>query len=69
MLRNRRQRQRVVLSGIVALATLLGAYFANIHFFNDNIQSAVYDNVITGAPAKVKNQIAVVALDDATVTR
>ena len=69
MLRNRRQRQRVVLAGIVLLATALSAYFTRGNFFEDNLQAAVYDNVITGAPAKVKNQITIVALDDATVER
>ena len=69
MLRNRRQRQRAALAAIAVLATLLTAYFARGQFFENNIQAAVYDNVITGAPAEVKNQITIVALDDATVTR
>jgi adenylate cyclase len=69
VLRNRKQRQRAALAGIVVLATLLSAYFVAGSFFGDNLQAAVYDNVITGAPAKVKNQITIIALDDATVAR
>ncbi|MBI2982876.1 MAG: CHASE2 domain-containing protein, partial [Chloroflexi bacterium] len=69
MLRSRRQRQRVVLVAIVALAAALSWYFTSTNFFGDNLQAAVYDNIITGAPAKVKNQITIVALDDATVRR
>jgi adenylate cyclase len=69
VLRNRRQRQRVALVALILLATLLSAYWTQIKFFNDNIQAAVYDNVITAAPAVVKNQITIVAIDDATVAR
>lgn len=69
MLRQRKQRQRAVLAGIVALATLLGTYMVGRGFLETNLQAAVYDTVITAAPAKVKNQITIVALDDATVDR
>ncbi|MDE3194163.1 MAG: adenylate/guanylate cyclase domain-containing protein [Chloroflexota bacterium] len=69
MLRDRKSRQRAVLAAIIALSTLLSAYFVDARYFNDNLQSAVYDFVITAAPAKVKNQVTVVALDDATVEK
>lgn len=69
MFRSRKQRQRIALAVIVTLATLATAYFARIQFFENNIQAAVYDNVITGAPAQVRNQITIVALDDETVKR
>ena len=69
MFRDRKQRQRAVFAAIVGIATLLSAYFAQIGYFDNSLQSAVYDFVITSAPAKVKNQIAIVALDDATVQR
>ncbi len=69
MLRNRRQRQRVILGTIVVIATALSAFLTRGNFFENNLQAAVYDYVITAAPAKVKNQITIVALDDATVKR
>lgn len=69
MLRNRKRRQRAAVALIVVVSTLLGAYLTEKRFFNDNIQAAVYDYVITSAPAKVRNQVTVVALDDATVKR
>lgn len=69
MLRNRKTRQRALLAAIVVLSTLVGAYVTEKRFFNENIQSAVYDYVITSAPAKVRNQITIIALDDATVAR
>jgi len=67
MLRSRKQRQRVALALIVALALALGGYLTGTQYFESNVQAAVYDSFITAAPAKVKNQITVVALDDATV--
>jgi class 3 adenylate cyclase/CHASE2 domain-containing sensor protein len=69
VLRNRRSRQRAVLALVIVLSTVLGAYLTQIRFFNDNLQSAVYDFMITSAPAKVKNQITLIALDDATVDK
>ncbi len=69
MLRNRKSRQRILLALIVVLSTVLGAYLTDRRYFNDNLQSAVYDFVITAAPAKVKNQVTVIALDDATVDK
>ncbi|MEK7860017.1 MAG: CHASE2 domain-containing protein, partial [Chloroflexota bacterium] len=67
MLRSRKQRQRAILALIVALALALGGYLTGTQYFESNVQAAVYDSFITAAPAKVKNQITVVALDDATV--
>lgn len=67
--RDRKSRQRAILALIVGLSTLLGGYLTQIRYFNDNLQSAVYDFVITGAPAKVKNQVTLIALDDATVDK
>jgi class 3 adenylate cyclase/CHASE2 domain-containing sensor protein len=69
VLRKRSTRQRIVIAAIVLLSTLLAAYVTDRRFFNDNLQSAVYDFVITSAPAKVKNQVTVIALDDATVDK
>ena len=57
MLRNRRQRQRVILVTIVVLATALSAFQTRGQFYENNLQAAVYDYVITGAPAKVKEGV------------
>lgn len=69
MFRNRKQRQRAVLALIIGLASLLGTYLTATRYFEDNLQSAVYDTVITAAPAEVRNQITIVAIDDATVDK
>ncbi len=69
MLRDRKSRQRAVLAAIVVLSTLVSAYLIDTRYFNDSLQSAVYDSVITAAPAKVKNQVTIIALDDATVEK
>lgn len=69
MLRERKQRQRAVLAAIVALATLAATWFASVGALDNSLQSAFYDYVITSAPAEVRNQIAVIALDDKTVER
>ncbi len=69
MLATRRLRQRVVLLAIVLAATLVGAYFTATRLFDTSLQAAVYDFVITSAPAPIRNQIAIVALDDDTVKR
>jgi class 3 adenylate cyclase/CHASE2 domain-containing sensor protein len=69
MFRNYKQRQRAVLALIIGLATLLGTYLTATKYFENNIQAAVYDYVITSAPAEVRNQITIVAIDDATVDK
>lgn len=69
MFRNRRERQRAILAAIIALSVALGAYLTGTEYFESNIQAAVYDYVITSAPAEVKNQITIVAMDDATVEK
>ena len=69
MLRDRKSRQRAVLAAIIVLSTLISAYFVDTRYFNDSLQSAAYDFVITAAPAKVRNQVTVIALDDATVEK
>lgn len=69
MLRTRRRRQAVVLASIVALALASGAYLAASRVLQPNLQAVVYDTFITASQAKVKNQITIVAIDDATVER
>jgi adenylate cyclase len=69
MFRSYKQRQRAVLALIIGLAMLLGTYLTATKYFENNIQAAVYDYVITSAPAEVRNQITIVAIDDDTVDK
>ncbi|MGH2378299.1 MAG: CHASE2 domain-containing protein [Candidatus Limnocylindria bacterium] len=69
MFRNRKQRQRAVLALIVGLGTLLGGYLIGTKYLDSSLQSVVYDYVLKSSPAEVRNQITIVALDDATVTK
>lgn len=67
MLRNRRERQRAILALIGVLAILSGAGFVALRTFDKGLQALVYDSFIQAAPAKVKNQITIVAIDDKTI--
>jgi len=65
----RQTRQRAVVAGLTALAVLLGAVALATEFFDTTLQTAVYDKAIDLSPAKVKNQVTIVALDDPTITQ
>jgi len=67
VLQARRQRQRVVLGGILLLAALVAAALVGTRRFDQNLQNVVYDWAITSAPAEVKNQVTIVAIDEATI--
>src|SRR5438552_2285906 len=67
MLRTRRARQRAVLALITALAVVVGSALYVTGSLRDTLQNAVYDTFITAAPAKVKNQITIIGIDDATI--
>lgn len=69
MLARPRQRQRVVLSAVAVLGMLLGAYLIRDSTFDANLQGLVYDYAISAAPAQLKNQITIVAVDDATIAK
>lgn len=69
MLTRRRDRQRFVLGAICVLALLIGGSLTYVKAFDNNLQAVVYDTFITNNPAQVRNQITIVALDDATVDR
>jgi len=56
-------------AGLTALAVLLGAVALATEFFDTTLQTAVYDKAIDLSPAKVKNQVTIVALDDPTITQ
>jgi adenylate cyclase len=65
----RRTRQRAVLAGFTGLALLAGALLLAFEVLDTTLQTAVYDAAITQSPAKVRNQITIVAIDDLTVAR
>ncbi|OLD53108.1 MAG: hypothetical protein AUI58_00770 [Chloroflexi bacterium 13_1_40CM_2_70_6] len=69
MFTKRQTRQRAVVAGLTALAVLLGAVALATEFFDTTLQTAVYDKAIDLSPAKVKNQVTIVALDDPTITQ
>ena len=69
MLARRQSRQRVVIAAIVAASIGLGSILVLSDFFGPNLQDAVYDYAITHYPATVRNQVAIVGVDDRTITR
>ena len=69
MFSRRQQRQRAILAGIVVLGLLLGAWLVNGGMLDTTLQAAVYDYAITSSPAKVRNQITIVALDEKSIQR
>jgi len=69
MLRTRRARQRAVLAAITALAIVVGAGLYSAGALRNTLQAVVYDSFITSAPARVKNQITIVAVDEATIKK
>jgi len=69
LLAKRQTRQRALVSGLTAAALLLGAIGLAGSFLDTTLQTAFYDKAIDLASARVRNQIVIVALDDATVTQ
>ena len=69
MLSSRRQRQRAILAAMAVLGILLGAFAFNARLLDSSLQAATYDTFITQAPAKISNQVTIVALDDRTQVR
>jgi adenylate cyclase len=67
LLAKRQTRQRAVLSTIVALAIVLGALALWIQALDTTLQTVVYDKALQVSPARVKNQITIVAVDEPTV--
>jgi CHASE2 domain-containing sensor protein len=66
---SRRQRQRILLAALAIVGIALGLFAYDVHLLDSNLQASVYDTFITNAPGKLSNQVTIVALDDATVTR
>ena len=69
MLSSRRQRQRVLLAALALVGILFGAVSFNAHWLDPNLQAVTYDTFISNAPAKISNQVTIVAIDDATIAR
>ncbi|MBI3521847.1 MAG: adenylate/guanylate cyclase domain-containing protein [Chloroflexi bacterium] len=67
MLARRQQRQRVVIAGMTLVAIVLAALAISADILGPSLQNAVYDFTITSFPAKVKNQVTIVAIDDKTI--
>jgi len=69
MFARRQARQRAVIAAIVALSILVGAALVFGDAFGSNLQDAVYDFAITQYPATVRNQVAIVGIDDRTIIK
>jgi len=69
MFARRQSRQRAVIAAIVAVSIALGSFLVFRDAFASNLQDFVYDFAITQYPATVRNQVAVVGIDDKTITR
>jgi adenylate cyclase len=54
---------------MTVVALLLGAVAVGANLLDTTLQTAFYDKAIDIASAKVRNQIVIVALDDATITQ
>lgn len=67
MFARRRDRQRAILALICALALALTTVLTIAKAFDGTLQAAVYDTFIAQSPARLSNQITIVAIDDATI--
>jgi len=63
----RRRRQRAILAALAVLGIVLGTYAYALQLFDSSLQAVTYDTFITNAPARVSNQVTIVALDDSTL--
>lgn len=67
MFSRRQSRQRAVIALICVFAVGVSAFLTASRAFDANLQAAVFDTFITNNPARISNQITIVALDEATV--
>lgn len=67
MFSGRRRRQRAILAALAVLGIVLGTYAYALQLFDSSLQAVTYDTFITNAPARVSNQVTIVALDDSTL--
>lgn len=68
LLAKRQTRQRAVVAALAIVAVLLGVGLQLTEALDTTLQTAFYDKALDLSPAKVKNQITIVAIDDATIT-
>lgn len=66
-LAKRQTRQRLVIALLALAAVLIGAAMQLTEALDTTLQSAFYDKALDLSPAKVKNQITIIAVDDATI--
>jgi adenylate cyclase len=66
LLKRRQSRQRAVVALITVVSVLFGALSISLDLFGP-LQNFAYDFAITQFPAKVKNQITIVGIDDKTI--
>jgi adenylate cyclase len=63
----RHTRQRLVVAGLTLVALAVGALLLRTELFDTTLQSIVYDKAIDIGQATLRNQVTIVALDEATV--
>jgi adenylate cyclase len=67
LLAKRQSRQRAVVAALAATAVLVGAFLQVTEALDTTLQAAIYDRAIGLSPARVSNQLTIVAVDDLTV--
>jgi adenylate cyclase len=67
VLAKRRTRQRLAVAGLTFVALAVGAVLLRAELFDTTLQSIVYDKAITIGQTTLRNQVTIVALDEATV--
>jgi adenylate cyclase len=65
--RKRHTRQRLAVAALAALALVVGALLLQFELFDTTLQSVVYDKAIAVSNTTLRDQVTIVALDDATV--
>jgi adenylate cyclase len=65
----RHTRQRLVVVGLTLVSLAVGVLFLRAEIFDTSLQSVVYDRAITIGSTTLRNQVTIVALDDATVAQ
>jgi adenylate cyclase len=65
--RKRHTRQRLAVAALALVALVVGALLLRFELFDTTLQSVVYDKAIAVANTTLRDQVTIVALDDATV--
>jgi adenylate cyclase len=65
----RHTRQRLVVAALSLAALAVGALLLRTEFFDTSLQSVVYDRAIDIGNTPPRNQVTIVAIDDATVAQ